>query len=1199
MSTRIVGSTWSWLPKVLFALLVGLSSFLQAAWAQTPVSGAIAVDTQWTTENAPYLVSGNLVVQNGATLTIAPGVTVYMASAASLTVQSGSVKAIGTADSTIRVLSDNVRTAQSAAPGDFGLWTFNAGASGVHLEHLLFQYGSGIQVRGASPTFNYLDLRDNAGPAISIDLASSPSGVGNQASGNGVNGIDVTAGDVTGVVDWGVLGIPYVVRSGTVSVGQTPTISSVTPNVLQQGQTATIEVVGTRLAGAVEAQFGEGISAEVLPGGTATRASLSVTAGDEVEVGTADLMLLVDAGQALAPAALTIAQSQPTITSLQPDRVFVGQGDVQVAVSGRGFTSQSVALLNGAELATEYVGPSRLNATVPNHAAAANKAFRLRTPDPLAPGEFLLSNEVVLQILPAQIQVMPAPAQVVRGRAHPFTVELPYPAVAGGVQVTLVSSVPSVATVTASVLVPEGERIAPFELTAVANGSTVITASRTGLISGQSTVTVIPPPTLSISPSNLTLGVGRSSDITVTSSAAAVGNGLVVELASSNEASAQVASQVTIPAGSSSVTAAVTTSAVGEVTLTATAVDHVAGSATVHVRPVSINLPSGTVVAPGLSRSIPVTLSDPAPVGGLVVTLQSADPALAVVPNSLHIPEGETSGNFQLSGVAAGATAISASGPGYEQGTMAVAVESIQIRVGSPAVTSISISAEQSLTYPITLSRPAPEGGVVVALSTADSNVAAIQPAQITIAAGETSGGVVRATLDALTPGSTSLVAESDGLQTATIPMTVRNKAALRFSRTTEVVGKGFNNYLYTIYVQRVVDGQLVSTAEPLTVSLTSSAPSKVAVPATVTIPANQSQVHFQLTGVDLTDGTPVTIDATADGHTTPATKLTVTTITPTLTFNSLDSVRSVGSARDDFRVYARVPGAVYPDDQTAVSNLTFDLSIVEATPSGIVPGFFSALTGGTASTQTVMRAGYRYTDIHYVGTPASAGTYRVRAQATGIAEGTSGQVTVSAPALRFSRTTEVVGKGFNSYTYSVYVQRVVDGQLVNGVEPLTVTLRCNSTAICTVPPSVVIPANASQMNFAVGGVAVGNTTISAEAVGHTSATDMNVSVVIPELEFASLPSTLGVGSTGNVRVWAHVPGSAYPSNQTVLSPIAISLVSSAPGVATVTGTLTIPVGNNYTGYGSVTGVAPGTTTVTASGTDVRPVTSSPITVSP
>lgn len=223
--------------------------------SQTSVSGAIAVNAHWNTSGAPYVISGDVVVQNGAELSIDPGVTIYMAVGSNLRVQAGSVQAVGTATKPIRVLSDKVRLGQDSAPGDWKQWVFGSGTVNTRLEHVEFAHGSGLAVNGSAPVFNYLNIHDHAGAAISVDLAASPSGVGNRASGNVVNGVAVPAGDIPGKVNWGIRGIPYVVSSGTVSVGASPAVTALTPDTLQQGDTVTVTIAGRRLNGLSAARF--------------------------------------------------------------------------------------------------------------------------------------------------------------------------------------------------------------------------------------------------------------------------------------------------------------------------------------------------------------------------------------------------------------------------------------------------------------------------------------------------------------------------------------------------------------------------------------------------------------------------------------------------------------------------------------------------------------------------------------------------------------------------------------------------------------------------------------------------------------------------------------------------------------------------------------------------------------------------------
>ena len=59
-------------------LCVLLALLSTGAGAETAVSGSISADTTWTTQNAPYRLSGVVSIDSGARLTINPGVKLLM-----------------------------------------------------------------------------------------------------------------------------------------------------------------------------------------------------------------------------------------------------------------------------------------------------------------------------------------------------------------------------------------------------------------------------------------------------------------------------------------------------------------------------------------------------------------------------------------------------------------------------------------------------------------------------------------------------------------------------------------------------------------------------------------------------------------------------------------------------------------------------------------------------------------------------------------------------------------------------------------------------------------------------------------------------------------------------------------------------------------------------------------------------------------
>lgn len=1135
----------------LLTICLGMGS----ATAQTPVAGAISANTRWTVAGGPYVIAGEVVIQNGAVLTIDPGVTAYMGAGASVKVQGGSIKAAGTQALPIKVLSEKTQLGGAAAAGDWKQWVFASSPVNSQLDYVLFDHGSGLVVQGSSPILNFLNIRNQLGAAITVDLAASPSGIGNQASGNILNGISVPGGDITGSVKWALRGIPYVVANGVVSVGATPTVSLFSPDSIQAGQTATINLTGTRLSGLSGVRFEiAGMSAQVLAGTTDTQAALSVTAASSVASGPVTMRLLTDAGWSAPGNGLAVARAQPTLTSVAPSPVYVGQGTVELNVIGRDFTTQSAVLRDGAVLTTQFVSATQLRASVTVPAAAATLAIKVRTPDPLNAGQFLLSNELALPVVIPQLSLAPVNPTIIKGAQKTLSVNLPYPAPAGGMSITLVSSVPSVASLAGTVLVPAGEKTVNVQLTGTDLGITTITASKTGLASAQTQVTVIAPPTLTLTPALSNLGVGRTVELTLTSSTPAGQGGLTVALNSSSAATASVASSVTIAAGASTAMVKISTLALGTTLIGAEAPDYVKASATVNVRPLSVNLPAGALVAPGLTRSIPVRLSDPAPTGGLVVALASTNPAVAAVPASITVPQGQTDANFILTGVGIGEASVSAKATSHEPGVMKATVDAVKISFGNPAESSLSLPADVSRAIAVTLSRPAPVGGMVVSLLSSDSAKVAVSPATVTIAEGQTSGGVVMANVRGVLKGSATLSASADGLTSGSISVAVTGKPRLAFSSISNptTVAKGMRTYSQELRIARYTDDSAYYPSEPVTVNLTSSNPGKASVPATIVIPAGSWETFVYVTGIELTDAAGVTIDATVSGgvYSSPSTKATVRVVAPVFDFNSLDTARTTSSARDGFNLSIRTPGAGYPTDQTAVADMPIELSIVEGAPAGLVSGFFSASSAGTPVSQLMLKAGTSATDTVYIATPSATGSYKVQTRTFGATASTSPLVTVSAPGLKFSRPSVIAGKGMVSSPSEVYVFRAAGDTATSGTEALTVNLTSSDPTKLTVPATVTIAAGASSANFTYTGVELSGDapiTISASASGYPAAT-VTAKVVTPTLTvYASETNRTPVSGRDDLWFAFDVPGVNYSQTSVKDHPIDLAIVAADP----------------------------------------------------
>jgi WD40 repeat protein len=236
------------------------------------------------------------------------------------------------------------------------------------------------------------------------------------------------------------------------------------------------------------------------------------------------------------------------------------------------------------------------------------------------------------------------------------TVTLSAVAPSGGTLVTLASSNPAVASVPASVLVPAGQTAVTFPVTTpIVLSQTPVTVSATSFGAPQSVLlNVLPRPTsatVGLSPAVVIGGSPASGVVTLNSPAP--GGGILYRLLSTNPA-ATVPVSVLVPAGSTvSPPFPIQTTPVAVRTdlaiVAAFGGSNVFG--TLSVRPPSLNrvtLVPAVVVNGTTTNANTVTLTGPAPAGGIVINLSSANPAVASVPPSVTIPAGSQSATFPV-----------------------------------------------------------------------------------------------------------------------------------------------------------------------------------------------------------------------------------------------------------------------------------------------------------------------------------------------------------------------------------------------------------------------------------------------------------------------------------------------------------------------------------------------------------------------
>lgn len=246
--------------------------------------------------------------------------------------------------------------------------------------------------------------------------------------------------------------------------------------------------------------------------------------------------------------------------------------------------------------------------------------------------------------------------------------------------------------------------------------------------------------------------------------------GVLVTLGTLDPSIATIApAAVTVPAGLTSV-GGITVSGIGNgiTTLTADATGCVQGTAAVTVTDQVISLGLNVATIPGQTVGLPVSLSVPAPAGGVTISFTSADPAIATVQASVVIPAGQQipAANPQVTGVALGTTGITASAASFAPDTRDVTVAPNVIGFDPSPVT---VAAGFTATIDVTLAVSAPAGGQLVNLLTDDPALATVPPS-VTVPPGENSAPVV---VTGVMTGQTTLRANATGIPEATATVNI------------------------------------------------------------------------------------------------------------------------------------------------------------------------------------------------------------------------------------------------------------------------------------------------------------------------------------------------------------------------------------------------------------------------------------------
>ncbi|HBB67271.1 MAG TPA: hypothetical protein DCZ93_08215, partial [Elusimicrobia bacterium] len=198
---------------------------------------------------SPYQVISNLTVASGKTLTIQPGVVLLINPGVGVTVNGALITAGTQAEPVIITSSQDGEAGGSGAGagGQWGVLQFT-NSSGAQLANTIVRFGQKVGLTNSSPQFNNVTVATMSVAAITADLTSFPSGAGNSSFGSPVNGIDLPSGGVSQNNTWGLVGIPYIIRSGDVSVGISGSRLTIAPGVIIKLLNSRLQNIGALTA---------------------------------------------------------------------------------------------------------------------------------------------------------------------------------------------------------------------------------------------------------------------------------------------------------------------------------------------------------------------------------------------------------------------------------------------------------------------------------------------------------------------------------------------------------------------------------------------------------------------------------------------------------------------------------------------------------------------------------------------------------------------------------------------------------------------------------------------------------------------------------------------------------------------------------------------------------------------------------------
>lgn len=531
-------------------------------------------------------------------------------------------------------------------------------------------------------------------------------------------------------------------------------------------------------------------------------------------------------------------------------------------------------------------------------------------------------------------------------------------------------------------------------------------------------------------------------------------------------------------------------------------------------------IPETYSLSTGQTAVFTVQLPAPAP-GDVLITLESADAAIATLPGSVTIQRGMSEAAVQVAARAPGTVNLTASATGYLPANSILSVSAATLTGLGLGPSNPTLVGGQALHFSATGTR---SDGTILDLTGAVSWTSGAP-----LVAGVSATGLVTA----VSPGTTTITATYPGGLLAVTSLTVLPPPPVLtgLEPATLAISPEHTGTL-TVTIGAVQSRDTV-------VSLASSEPLMAAVPAIVTIPAGALSASVSVTG-----RLPGTV-----------------TVTASLSASHVESTVVVSRAAPPLAgllpyVLRLAPGASgrltvslgeTPGGETRLAVTSSAPGVVAAPPGGIVTipagqrnqTFAVTAVGPGQATITASLNG-RTAQAEAVVTAAPPAVVSLEPPILSIAEGGSGFFTLTIDAAQPTDTEVTLASG----------------------DPLWVE----------VPESITIPANSSSVIVPVTGNIASTVIVEAALNQNTIVAAVMVDWTLPRLQAVTCPAAVAVGATGQCRATIH------PAQ---LMETEVHLAAAVPGVLALPDTIHVPA-NTVEAAFDIVGVGSGSTEIAA-----------------